>query len=147
MLLHSGQIYTIYKDFNTIKSFQTVKASCNVEGGKIRAFCSNHKLDADPDNPYNLQPTKDKLGNIVEFEPRSYVLSPLWSYIMITPNAVGYRFSETYLIDDEVHYRGSLYKSLQNDNTGKIPTEEPTWWDLVETPIVTIPDGIYDYVR
>lgn len=34
----------------------------------------------------------------------------------------------TYPIDAEVNYDNYIYVSLQAANTGKTPTEEPTWW-------------------
>lgn len=38
----------------------------------------------------------------------------------------------TYSTDDIVVYGASIYKSLQDNNVGKIPPDEPTWWTEVD---------------
>lgn len=48
-----------------------------------------------------------------------------------TVDVAQWRLFTTYSTDDLCIYGSYIYRSLQNLNEGKIPSDEPTWWDEV----------------
>jgi len=54
-------------------------------------------------------------------------------------------YDTTQLYSDLILYKGLVYKSIQNSNTGNFPDTEPTYWEHIEDGIVWIeffPDNV-----
>ena len=135
MKLQSNVVYTFYLPFSVNPRPNVTPPAVEVKGGKIRMYRSNTKdnlgynLTADTANPFAIS---------------TYELCAIWGYISFTPDAEQWQ-QQSYSIDDLVYYKGSVYKSLSDDNSA-LPTDEAKW-ELVETPEVHITDGYYEVAR